>query len=160
MSARTEAIVNASPRLQSPRGARWRTARDKLFSNAEKESSLLLLFVLHVPLGVLMYNSSAVQIAHPLAITGLGLYWALQAKEPISRVAYVVAYLIGSEVLWRMTGSPIYWEFGKYGSSAIMIAALFRSGLVGVPGFPVLYLLLLIPASKPLGRAFPLPNRP
>ena len=146
MSVRTGAIVNASSGLRIPRRARLRDARAKLFSKAEKESSLLLLFVLHVPLGVLMYNSSAVAIAHPLAITALGLYWALQAKEPISRVAYVVAYLIGAEVLWRMTGSPIYWEFGKYGSSAIMIAALLRRGLVGVPGFPLLYLVLLIPA--------------
>lgn len=146
MSARTELIVNADPSTRTPPRARLLDARDKLFSKAEKESSLLLLFVLHVPLGVLMYNSSAVQIAHPLAITGLGLYWALQAKEPISRVAYVVAYLIGVEVLWRMAGAPIYWEFGKYGSALIMIAALLRRGLVGIPGFPLLYLLLLIPA--------------
>lgn len=123
-----------------------RDARDKLFAKAEKESSLLLLFVLHVPLGVLMYNSTAVAIAHPVVVIGLGLYWALQAKEPISRVAYVVAYLIGVEVLWRMAGAPIYWEFGKYGSSAIMIAALLRRGHVRIPSFPLLYLLLLIPA--------------
>ena len=107
---------------------------------------MFLLFALHVPLGVLMYWFSALAILHPLTVIGLGMYWAMQKQEPIAKVAYVAAYMIGVEVLWRMAEAPVFWEFGKYGSALIMIAALVRRGVARVPSLPFFYLVLLIPA--------------
>ena len=145
MGARTEIITSGAYAVQDRR-ARSRSARTRLFSAVSGERSIFLLFALHVPLGVLMYEFSVLSILHPLVVVVLGMYLAVQQKEPIWRVACVVGYLVGAEVLWRMAGAPIFWEFGKYGSVAIMVVALIRRGLVHVPSLPLLYVILLIPA--------------
>lgn len=147
MSVPTEAILRDR---RFVRGFGRRRAAAVKARAAQQESDSLTffvyLFLLHLPLGVLMYWASPVAIIHPLAVGALGLYRAIQKNERIERVAYVVAYLIGSEILWRMASAPLPWEFGKYAGVLIMIVALFRRGHINLPGLPLLYLLLLLPA--------------
>lgn len=111
-----------------------------------REMKLIMLgTLLHLPLGVLLYSSSALALLHPLIVFFLGLRWALRKHTPLIKVAYVCAYIIGAEVLWRMAGSPIFWEFGKYGTLALMFTALFVRSLFSIPKFPLFYFVLLIP---------------
>lgn len=107
----------------------------------------LLMVLLHIPLGLVLYSSSALALLHPWIVVFVGLYFAVHKQEKLIRVAYVVAYLVAVEVLWRMAGSPIFWEFGKYGAAAIMIVALLRRGHLKLPTLPVIYFVCLIPAS-------------
>ncbi|MCC7308493.1 MAG: hypothetical protein IT173_13085, partial [Acidobacteria bacterium] len=78
---------------------------------------ILVLVILHFPLGLFDYYAGPAALLHPAAAFGLGLYWALQKKVRLQRVALAVGYLVGVEILWRMAQVPIFWEFGKYGSS-------------------------------------------
>lgn len=113
----------------------------------EKESTqLLFLTLLHLPLGLFLYASGSLGIVHPLVVFGLGIYWAFSKKVSLDRIAYLIAYLVGCEILWRMAGIPIFWEFGKYGSSAIIIFALIRRGHYIPPVLPTIFIVLLIPA--------------
>jgi hypothetical protein len=54
-----------------------------------------------------------------------------------------VAYICGAEVFWRMSDASIFWEFGKYTTTAILGIAFLRSrtgkGFIG----PFLYMILL-----------------
>ncbi len=106
----------------------------------------LLLTLLHIPLGILLYRAGAAAIIHPYAVVLLGLYWAFQRKEKLEKVAWIVAYIIGVEVLWRMAGLSIFWEFGKYGAAAIMVIALLRRGCRKMPILPLLYFIFLLPS--------------
>lgn len=106
----------------------------------------LLLSAAHIPLGILLYNFSILNFLHPAFIFLLGIYYAVRKQEKLERVAYVAAYLVGSEVLWRMAKSSIPWEFGKYGLAMIMIIAIIRRGYWKIPLSALLYLILLIPA--------------
>jgi O-antigen ligase len=104
------------------------------------------LTLLHLPLGIALYNVGSVSILHPVAVLFLGVYWATQRRIPINQVALVVAYLVGVEVLWRMAKVPIFWEIGKYGTVLIMVLALYTRGLKNIPSQPVAYFLVLLPS--------------
>lgn len=111
-----------------------------------REFRVVLLFsVLHVPFGVLMYNAGILALLHPAAVFCLGLYWATKRTVPLERVALIIAYLIGAEVLWRMAQVPVFWEFGKLGSAALVIVALIRRQKYRIPALPLIYFLLLLP---------------
>ncbi len=106
----------------------------------------LLLILLHVPLGLLLYRSTSLALIHPLAVLITGLYFAVRRDAELEKVAYVAAYIIGAEVLWRMAQAEIYWEFGKYAVALIMIVALVRRSRWNLPKWPLIFLVLLIPA--------------
>lgn len=113
-----------------------------------REVRLTLLIVLvHVPLGVILYSSGFVSIIHPIMVFLIGMYWAIRKRYGLDRVAIAVGYLIGAEVLWRMARVPVFYEFGKYGTSAILIVALLvRIPRIKVPVLPLLYFVALVPA--------------
>lgn len=107
---------------------------------------VLLAALLHIPLGIVLYSAGSVGLIHPIAALLVGLWWAVQPKVKIERVVIAAAYIIGAEIIWRMAGVPIFWEFGKYASALILIVALIRRGRYEVPIFPLVYLICLIPS--------------
>lgn len=109
--------------------------------------SFLTLTVLHLPLGILFYNFPFTGLIHSFGTLAFGLYFAFQKdRKNLYRAAYLTAYLVGTEILWRMSEAPVYWEFGKYAVALIMIAALVRRHLSKIPFLPLIYFLLLVPA--------------
>lgn len=120
------------------------TVREEKLSGDYK--TLLGLTILHIPFGVLLYNTGSLGVLHPLAVFLFGIYLATRKQTKIEYVAYLVAYLIGVEVLWRMAGIPVFYEFGKYASALIMIAALVKRKLYKIPSLARIYFLMLIPA--------------
>lgn len=107
---------------------------------------LTTITLLHIPLGVATYLLGPIAILHPILIFCLGVYLAIKKQVRLERVAMVIAYLIGIEVLWRMANVPIFWEFGKYGSSVIATIALVRRNHFAFPKFPLAYFCALVPA--------------
>ena len=107
---------------------------------------LLVTTILHVPLGLFDYFAGPAALLHPAAVFGIGIYWALQRKVRLERVALAIGYLVGVEILWRMAEIPVFWEFGKYGSAVIMIIALLRRNRRHIPSLPLIYFGALLPA--------------
>lgn len=112
----------------------------------EKFKLPILLLALHAPLGLAFYSSGTLGFLHQWGVFALGLYWALNKKEKLEKAAFAAAYIIGAEVLWRMSNVTTFWEFGKYAAALIMIAALVQRGLWQIPSLPMLYFLLLLPS--------------
>ena len=106
----------------------------------------LLLILLHFPLGIILYNAGSLGLLHPVILLVIGMRYAIRKDVKLERVAEIGAYIIGVEVLWRMAGTPIFWEFGKYGTALIMMTALVRRGLWKIPAFPIFYFVLLLPS--------------
>lgn len=118
---------------------RHRTEREFLY--------FLTLTAAHLPVGILFYNFPSTGLLHSFGTFALGLFFALQKdRKNLYRVAYLTAYLTGTEILWRMSEAPVYWEFGKYAVSLIMIVALVRRHFSRIPFLPLIYFLLLVPA--------------
>ncbi|HVG35705.1 MAG TPA: O-antigen ligase family protein [Pyrinomonadaceae bacterium] len=107
---------------------------------------LALAFVaLHVPLALLMRQFSPLATAHAFAVLAAGLGLAVLGRRPM-QVGYVGAYIVGAEVLWRMSDAAVFWEFGKYAIIVIFVVALLRAPRLRLPGLPFVYFALLLPA--------------
>jgi len=103
--------------------------------------------VAHIPLALLMQRISIVTYAHGVVVFGLGMWWALTSNQ-LHRVAWVGAYVIGSEVLWRMTTDALPWEAGKYMQVALFGTALLNAKGVTSLGLPALLFLPLLPSAS------------
>lgn len=90
-----------------------------------------------------MCASQQLATLHALAILATGLVWAAQGR--LDRVAYVAAYILGAEVLWRMADADVNWEFGKYAIGFVFVVSILAARLK-LLFVPTLYFALLIPA--------------
>jgi O-antigen ligase len=102
--------------------------------------------LVHIPLALLISRVPMLSTLHALAALGVGIWWATTDPHRPMRVAYVGAYITGAEVLWRMTGSQVFWEFGKYATAFIFLLAILRSGRVKGPFLMFGYFALLLPS--------------
>lgn len=101
----------------------------------------------HVPLGVLAAQNPLIGTAHGMLAVVAGLWLAAYGKS-LKYVAYAAAYIVGAEVLWRMTRATILpWETGKYATVLIFVIALIRLRRVNMPKLPALYFALLLPSA-------------
>ena len=81
-----------------------------------------LLFILHGLLGVLIARYPIISPVHCLGTIALGFFVGL-SKQNKNFPIYVSAYIVGSEVLWRMSGRPVFYEIAKYAVAAILLVA-------------------------------------
>jgi hypothetical protein len=114
-------------------------------SGSGDPEKLLLFLLFHVPLALLMRKVPGIATTHALLTLSVGLLWAV-SRQRLERVAYWGAYITGAEVLWRMTGAHVSWEFGKYAAAAVCIVAIVRSGFRKGPALPLVYFCLLLPS--------------
>lgn len=113
---------------------------------AQREMVLLSLLVTgHVPLVLIMRAAPVMASLHAVVCVALGV--GIAAIRPMRDVALVIAYIAGSEVLWRMTGAGLFWEFGKYGVCAVAVVALFRIRARRNRGLALGYFALLVPST-------------
>ena len=107
---------------------------------------LLVFLGAHAALAPVMSQSSTVATLHAVATMLVGIWVAVQRR--FEQVMYVAAYIAGAEVLWRLTGAGVFWEFGKYCVAMVFIVAALRlRRLSRWQLLPLLYLLLLIPSA-------------
>lgn len=123
-----------------------------------RPSWVAVFWLLHAPLAVWMIDDRDVATVHAVAVLAVSLWWAAAGRSQ-HRVALAAAYIMGAEVLWRMTDARIFWETAKYAISALFLIGLVRRQGRRINGKAALYLALLAPsilltlAELPLGAA-------
>jgi hypothetical protein len=96
------------------------------WADVPKRDRYLLFFVLlHGPTAIWLRAQPSLPAFHALAALGLGVWWATLRFRP-SLALCAAGYMAGAEVLWRMTGTGLFWEFGKYGVSLILMLLFVR----------------------------------
>src|SRR5688500_16967369 len=108
--------------------------------------ALILFFGAHAPLALLMQRYTDLATIHAVATLVIGLWWAVSRGRP-DRGLYVCAYITGAEVLWRMVGANVFWEFGKYSVAAVFIVGILRERRLRPPIPILIYFLLLLPSA-------------
>ncbi len=106
----------------------------------------VLFLAFHVLVGVIIHNVPEMATVHAAVTIAVGLVIAL-SRAPLHRMAYVAAYIVGSEVLWRMGGAQVYWEVGKYATIFVLFIGLFRAKAFRLPVLPTLFFLMLLPSA-------------
>lgn len=106
-----------------------------------------ILFALaHIPLALLMRQYPILSTAHAVLLGVIGVLLALGGRNS-PRAAYALAYIAGTEVLWRMTEAGVFWEYGKYATVVVAGLAILTGRPMPRPGRPLLYFLLLLPST-------------
>jgi hypothetical protein len=108
-------------------------------------NQILVFLILHAPLMHLFRNVPFLSTAHSLIILSLGLFCLMNDARPV-RVAWVMAYIAGAEILWRGAGGALIWEYGKYSTLILCILLLIKFGrLRDIKIWPIFFIALLIP---------------
>lgn len=124
-----------APALQPARRAVWLPER-----------KVLGYLGLHVLLALFLNRSFGFAPLFPLIVTTVGLLAATRIGT--QRLALTTAgYIAASDVLWRMTGTSLFWEFGKYASVAVLAVSILRRRQSPRTWLPVVYFLCLIPGA-------------
>lgn len=106
----------------------------------------LIFIFAHAPLSLAIRVIPLLATAHALAVLIIGLQWST-SRRTAHRTILAAGYLTGAEVLWRMSGGAIVYEFGKYGCALLLLAAI-----PNLPGWrrpsqlALLYFVLLLPS--------------
>ncbi|MDI9309001.1 MAG: O-antigen ligase family protein [Limnohabitans sp.] len=102
------------------------------------------LVLIHVVLGFLIFLNSKISIPYQYAILSLGLLILLYSQDKENQVLYICGYVVGSEVLLRMTGGALGYEIAKYSITIFMLIGIYFSGFSknSIPYWIFLFLLL------------------
>ena len=110
-----------------------------------KERKYILLILLHVVIAVLIFLVRPLSVVYAICIPAVGLYYVMKSQNRNNEVLFVAAYIVGSEVLLRMTeGNPVY-EFSKYGVMIFILIGIYYSGISKHAIAYWIFLLLLVP---------------
>lgn len=111
------------------------------------DKTYLYLILIHVLIGALLYYVPLVPKIYGYSIIFGGAFYIINSQNTNNEVLYATAYMVGSEIVLRMTdGNPVY-EFSKFGVMIFVGLGIYFKGAskYAVPYW--VFLLLLIPAT-------------
>jgi O-antigen ligase len=115
------------------------------------DNPILLLgaFLAHALLGILLKNfSSSIEVMYFWGVLAVGLFFAFSRAIPAIYTGYIIAYITGVEVLWRMTSSGAYWNGAKFLIIGLtLIAVVSRKFNKKIPMSTLFYVVCLVPAA-------------
>lgn len=113
-----------------------------------KQLGYIYLIMLHVFIGMAVYFFEPISKVYFLAVLALAIISILNAL-PKKRHIYVLsscAYIVGSEVFFRMTGGNFLYEASKYLVILFLIIGVLIGDGIGKKSYPfIIYLMLLFP---------------
>jgi hypothetical protein len=100
---------------------------------------------LHLPLAVAMKANPSLATAHALITLVTGLVLAI-AHPRLELGVYAAGYVVGCEVLWRMSKANVFWESGKYATVVFLLIIAARLPRARGSKLPLVYLGALLPS--------------
>jgi hypothetical protein len=112
----------------------------------KEEQAYFYLVLFHVAIGLVIYLIPFTAKIYGYSMFVLGVYYVIKTQNRNNEALLAAAYIAGAEVLLRMTGGNITYEFSKYGVMIFIFLGMYFSGFSkgAVPYW--LFLLLLIPS--------------
>ena len=110
----------------------WRMPGSSVMKNIITESWMKLskinLFSFHLFLGWMLYIIPSISTYIGLGLIVAGYYYIISDPKYHAMVPiYFSAYIVGFEVLLRMTGSRLFWEFGKYAVIYFLLLGIIKN---------------------------------
>ena len=112
----------------------------------KEESSYLFLILIHVLIGFVIYLVPFTAKIYAYLTLILGMYYIIKTQNRNHEALLVAAYVVGAEVLLRMTGGNITYEFSKYGVMIFVLFGMYYSGFSRGATPYWLFLILLVPS--------------
>lgn len=112
--------------------------------NTERKYYFLIL--IHIVIGALLYKNGYTPKIFGYSIIFGGILYIINSKNKNNEVLYATGYLVGSEIILRMTnGNPVY-EFSKFGVMIFIMVGIYFSGISKNAIAYWIFILLLIPS--------------
>jgi hypothetical protein len=112
----------------------------------KEEASYLYLILFHIFIGLVIFSLPFTAKLYGYSIFILGVFFVIKTQNRNQEALMVAAYIAGSEVLLRMTGGNVTYEFSKYGVMFFVFMGMYFSGFSkGATPYWV-FLLLLVPS--------------
>jgi len=110
--------------------------------------SKINLLIIHGILGIVFTKYPFLSTYYGIFIILIGTFYILEKPDPLEKYPLIFsAYIVGLEVLLRMSGASLFWEFGKYAVIYFLILGLIRKNKKIQIYSPILvYFFLLLPA--------------
>ncbi|MBL0012829.1 MAG: O-antigen ligase family protein [Flavobacterium sp.] len=103
------------------------------------------MILLHIVIGALLYNNEIIPKVYGYSIIFGGILYIINSKNKNNEVLYATAYMVGSEIVLRMTdGNPVY-EFSKFGVIIFILVGIYFQGISKNAIAYWIFLILLIP---------------
>lgn len=103
------------------------------------------LILLHVGLGVLLFYFEPLSYVFSHLSIFIGILWVFRNRNANEEALMAIAYIVGSELLVKMTKGYFIWEYAKYALIIITFLAIYYSGF-SKKALPIwLYGILFIP---------------
>lgn len=108
-------------------------------------SKYLTLIFCHVLLGFLLYWFKSLSFVFCHGSILIGLLWIFRNKNSNEEALIVCAYIVGGELLFKMTKGFFLWEYTKYAVIIVLLLGMYFRGISrnAIPYW--IFLLLLIP---------------
>jgi O-Antigen ligase len=111
-----------------------------------KTKYILFFLMLHIPLAAAMKFSSIISTTHALLALVVCFILLFRSNELDSLIC-LLAYMVSSETLWRLSHANVYWEYGKYAVSLILVIGTIKNHRLRIADKrPILYFFLLLPS--------------
>lgn len=109
-------------------------------------SSYIKLILLHIAIGVLLYFIPILSMVYCHSAILFGFFWIFRNRNANDEVLIVLAYIIGSELIVKMTKGYFVWEYAKYSVIFLTIVGIYFKGFK-LRAIPIwIYGLLLLPS--------------
>jgi len=105
----------------------------------------ILLLTLHVFLGLLLYFFKPISVVYCHGAILLGLLWVFRNRNANEEALLVCAYIVGGELLIKMTKGYFFWEYTKYVVMIVLLLGMYFRGISkhAIPYW--IFLVLLFP---------------
>lgn len=111
------------------------------------DKTYFILILIHLIIGAMLYYVPLFPKIYGYSVIIGGIFYIINSKNANNEVLYATAYMVGSEIVLRMTdGNPVY-EFSKFGVMIFMAIGVYFSGISKYGVAYWIFLLLLIPAT-------------
>lgn len=92
--------------------------------NSNSSYGRLVLAILHLVLGVLLLVGIVAKV-YSILIVAFGILFIIKTKNEHNEAILWSAYLVGAEVLFRMSGGLFFYELSKYGVLLFLLIGLY-----------------------------------
>ena len=108
----------------------------------------LRLLLLHLAVGAIASKYSIIPTVWGGSVAFFGSYYIIRYRNHYNAAGLFTAYLVGLEIILRMTGATLFWEFGKYGTIALLILGLSMENIKQhrTSILIIIYILSLLPS--------------
>lgn len=111
----------------------------------ELKRNYIGLIVLHFLIALAIYTIKPLGKLYLPIVAVLGFFWIIKNENKNNEVLYVCGYLMGGEVLHRMTGGYFVLELAKYSIAFFCLLGIFFSGMSRKATVYLVFIVLLLP---------------